>query len=188
MFPLLWWKWVVRWNITQRIQLSASHFWSNSMFSWLFSISMLSALCGTVPSSLLVWAGPNAAVTRETGGGVASPQKSSGLNKPQRLNFIQCASVGSSKRRSSSNTRKEEEVVSQSCSGNVQIFCTGLFLFLLLHHSVQTSSRSALLLICQPEWLCGLSFFLSAHVSVLCYCVTVKPSASGSCYKSQLLL
>lgn len=35
-----------------------------------------------MPSSPLVWAGPSSAVTGETGGGVASPQKSSELNKP----------------------------------------------------------------------------------------------------------
>lgn len=43
---------------------------------------MLLVLFGVLPSPPLVWAGPSGAVTGETGGGVASPQKSSALNKP----------------------------------------------------------------------------------------------------------
>lgn len=43
---------------------------------------MLSVLRGVLPCPPLVWAGPSSAVTGETGGSVASPQKSSELNKP----------------------------------------------------------------------------------------------------------
>ena len=58
------------------------HVLSNRALLKLLCISMLSALCGLLPSSPLVWAGPSSAVTGETSGGVASPQKSSDLNKP----------------------------------------------------------------------------------------------------------
>lgn len=51
-------------------------------FKGCFALPRLSALRGVLPSSPLVWTGPSAAVTGGTGGGVASPQKSSELNKP----------------------------------------------------------------------------------------------------------
>ena len=51
----------------------------------LFYIRTALLLCGTLPSSPLLWAGPSGAVTGGTGGGVASPQKSSGLSKHPRI-------------------------------------------------------------------------------------------------------
>lgn len=57
---------------------------------------------------------PHRSVTGETGGGVASPQKCSGLNEHKGLISFSV--------RSSKSPEKEEEVISQSCSGKVQIF------------------------------------------------------------------
>ena len=54
---------------------------------------MLLVLRGRMPSSPLVWSGPSGAVTGETGGGVASPQKSSELNKPPSIHQILIHSV-----------------------------------------------------------------------------------------------
>lgn len=172
----------------------------NLYISRLFSISMLSVLCGVLPPPdppPLVWAGPSDEVTGETDGGVASPQKSSELNNPPRKHkdFI---SFSPRSRAAPKEVllppSKEEEVVSQSCSGSVQIFLSSSLTRLFFILSPPSLSTSFLL-----------SFGLCKHLHVLLYCssissnsailfssfclfmslfsfiVTVQPSASGSC-------
>lgn len=155
---------------------------------------MLSVPCGVLPSSPLVWAGPSIAVTGETGVGVASPQKSSELNKPPSthkdfISFSVCL-WAAPKEVPLPHTKKEEEVVTQSCSGSVQIFLSSsltwlvffipsppslssysLVSFVVVVQPVQTSSRSALLLICQPL-IAPSSLFLSVFLlSAICFWV-----------------
>lgn len=144
-------------------------------------------LCGVLPSSPLVWAGPSGAVTGETGGGVASPQKSSELNKPPStqdfISFSVCLRAApkevlpphTKKRRGSRYTK----LLWQRANLPFQLLDLTIFYsfssislssFLVIVQPVQTSLCSVLLLIYQPKWHCGLYFFLSVYVSVLGYC------------------
>lgn len=132
---------------------------------------MLSVLCGVLPSSPLVWAGPSVAVTGETGGGVASPQKSSELNKPPSkhkdfISFSVCLQAAP-KEVLLPHTKKEEEVVAQSCSGSVQIFLS--------------SSLTRLFFIPSPLFLSPplvMSFGLCKRLHALLYCSSISPNSS----------
>lgn len=131
---------------------------------------MLLVLFGIFPSSPLVWAGPSGAVTGETGGGVASPQKSSALNKPPSthkdfISFSVCLRAAlkevllphTKKRRGSRYTK-----LLWQQSANLPLPLLDLTIFYSLSsitlpsvpfvvQPVQTSSRSALLLIYQSS-------------------------------------
>lgn len=131
---------------------------------------MLLVLFGILPSSPLVWAGPSGAVTGETGGGVASPQKSSALNKPPSthkdfISFSVCLRAAlkevllphTKKRRGSRYTK-----LLWQQSANLPLPLLDLTIFyslssitlpsvLFVVQPVQTSSRSALLLIYQSS-------------------------------------
>lgn len=131
---------------------------------------MLLVLFGILPSSPLVWAGPSGAVTGETGGGVASPQKSSALNKPPSthkdfISFSVCLRAAlkevllphTKKRRGSRYTK-----LLWQQSANLPLPLLDLTIFYSLSsitlpsvpfvvQPVQTSSRSALLLIYQSS-------------------------------------
>lgn len=86
---------------------------------------MLSVLCGVLPlPPPLVWQCPSRAVTGETGCSLASPQKSGELNKPpgkHKISFTLC-SWATPKEVLLPPSKKEQEVVSQSRSGSLQIF------------------------------------------------------------------
>lgn len=169
---------------------------------------MLTVLCGMVPSSLLVWAGPNSAVTGETGGGVASPQKSSELNKPPgehsdfisftvRLWQLQKKFFFQHPKRGGSRFTK---LLWQCANLPFQLLYRAVFIssspslsshsltsFLVAVRPVQTSSHSALLVIYQPNGtVVCLSFCLS--MSLFSFIVAVQPFASGSCCNVHLLL
>lgn len=148
---------------------------------------MLLGLCGALPPSLWVWACPLGTVTGETAGSVASPQKSSELNKPPISFHSVCVLTGSSKRSSSSIVQKRRG----SCFTKLFWQCANLPFQLLdwtvfissppslssFSHQLsccvqplQMSSCCALLVIYQPKWHCGLYYFVPVHVSVVLYC------------------
>lgn len=119
---------------------------------------MLSVLCGILPSSPLVWAGPSGAVTGETGGGVASPQKSSELNKPPSthkdfISFSVCLRpapkellLPHKKRGGSRNTK----LLWQCANLPFQLLNLTIFFFILSPLSLSSHSLTSFLLVVQP--------------------------------------
>lgn len=112
-------------------------------------------LCGIRPSSPLAWA---SLVTVATGHGVASPQKSSVLNKSPNIaggfRFIQrlWAALKEVLLPHKKRKKTEKEVVTQWSSGSLQIFlCCYLtwlfFLFLPLRHPSLYSLSSEILMV-----------------------------------------
>lgn len=134
---------------------------------------MLSVLRGVLPSSPLVWAGPSAAVTGETGGGVASPQKSGELNKPPlqhtRILFHSVCAHGQLQKKFLHCTEKEEEVVTQSCPGSVQIFLSSSLtrLFFSYSSSISLLSLAHLLYSRRPASANVFTLCFTAHLSAL---------------------
>lgn len=133
---------------------------NNTFKGW--SISMLSVLCGVLPlPPPLVWQCPSSAVTGETGCSLASPQKSGELNKPpgkHKISFTLC-SWATPKEVLLPPSKKEQEVVSQSRSGSLQIFpsssLTWLFFYSFAFIAVLSFSR---LLSCSASAYASVSF------------------------------
>lgn len=133
-------------------------------------------LCGIRPSSPLAGA---SLVTGATGHGVASPQKSSALNKSPNIaggfHFIQRLRAALKEvllPHKKGKKKTEKEVVTQWSSGSVQIFlCCYLtwqfFLFLPLRHPSLYSLSSEILMVLR-------SFCLD------CLAAAVSPSGSKS--------
>lgn len=150
---------------------------------------MLAALCGMVPSSLLVWADPNSAVTGETGGGVASPQKSSERNKPSKHNDFISFNVrlwAAPKEVLLPTPKKKRKLLHKAalamCKSSFPASLQGCFYFffsitlLSFSHlfSCCCSACANVFTLCFIGHLSALmalwSVFLSVHVSVLFYC------------------
>lgn len=132
---------------------------------------MLPALRGALPYPPPLWAGPSDEVTGETGVGVASPQKSSELNKPPRKHkdFISFSprSQAAPKEVLLPHTKKEEEVVSQSCSGSAQIFLSRSLTRLFFIPSPSSLSLSFLL-----------SFVQCKRLHALLYCSSISSNST----------
>lgn len=131
------------------------------------------------------WAGPSKhGVTGETGGGVASPQKSRELNKPPSahtgISFHSAQAYRQLQKKFFFHpTKKEEEVVAQSCSGSVQIFLsnplTWLDYFFYSFSSIKLSFSRLLSCRCS---VCANVFTLcfTAHLSPLMALWSLHPS------------
>lgn len=144
---------------------------------------MLSVPCGVLPlPPPLVQQCPSSAVTGETGCSLASPQKSGELNKPpgkHKISFTLC-SWATPKEVLLPPPKKEQEVVSQSRSGSLQIFpsSSSTIFYSFTFIAVLLFSR---LLSCSASAYCKRLVFIARLSAVMALCSLLAPSVSFSC-------